>query len=223
DVFPVATRLRVDDFQGAPERILHDGLLPLRARERLVELELEPGETLVVDTRVAEHGGADPLLRIVAPLLVVEPEALDVLVLERLREAGVGLALDVDEATRPVGQQWIDLVRVETQGLLDSQRRRTRILNLARVRVDRRRPGADRQLHPEAVVDRPPVRRNVDRLTVLARRHVPESLRAHRLQPSGAKKRNREDGREDGDQKANAPVRNPRAHRLAPAVLELEV
>ncbi len=212
DVLAVAARLRVDDLECPPEGILDDGLLALGSRERLVELELEACETLVVDAGIAEHRGPDPLLRVVATLLVVEAEPLDVLVLERLREPRIRLPLDIDEAARAVGEDRVHLVRAQAEGLLDGHGRRPRILDLPRIRVDRRRARANRELHAEPVVDRPAVRRHVDGLAMLVRRQVAECLRAHCLQPPGPQERDGEDGREEGDQEANAPVRNPRGH-----------
>ena len=65
----------VDHVDRVPERVDHPGLAAGLSRERLVELQLEPREALVVDARVAEDVRRDRALRIEAPLLGIEAEA----------------------------------------------------------------------------------------------------------------------------------------------------
>src|SRR6202011_1190158 len=55
----------------AAERVADDDLLAGPAAQRIVELELESRETLVVDARITEHLRRDRLLRIRAPLFAV--------------------------------------------------------------------------------------------------------------------------------------------------------
>ena len=83
--------------------------------------------------------GADALLRVLPVLLGVEAEAGDVPVLQRLGEAWIRLPLHIDEPAGTVGEQRIDLVRLEAQRLLDGPRGCLRVSNLPRVRIDRRR------------------------------------------------------------------------------------
>src|SRR4029078_3714407 len=122
-----------------------------------------------------------------------------------------------------VREQWIHLVRIDTEALLDPERGGTRGTDLTRVCIDGRRTRADRKLDDEAGVDRAAVRRHLDRLAVLIRREVSEGLGAHGLEPTGAKQRDRDPGGEESDEEANAPIRDPRGHCLWSAVPELEV
>jgi hypothetical protein len=103
----------VQDIERAAERVADDGLAPWAPGKCPVQRQLEPGQALVVDTRVPEDMSADRPLRIHAPLLRVEPETLDRLSLQRVGTLRVGLARHVDEATRLVGQRAVELVRVE--------------------------------------------------------------------------------------------------------------
>ena len=74
------------DRDRPADRIAHDRLAARRAGELRVELELEPGEALVVDAGVAEHLRRERTLRIRAALLAVEVEARELLPCERARE-----------------------------------------------------------------------------------------------------------------------------------------
>src|SRR5205814_4596877 len=86
------------------ERVAHERLVAGSSRERLVERELEAGKSVVVDTRVAEDLRRDRVLRVEATLLGIETQTGDVPRLELRGSRRVGLALDVDEAVRPVGR-----------------------------------------------------------------------------------------------------------------------
>src|SRR5206468_2603555 len=148
DVLARCARLRVDDLERAPERVLDDRLLAARPGQRLVELELETGQALVVHARIAEHGRPHALLRILPVLLRIEAEPGNVLVLEGLCQTRVRLALHIDEPARAVGEKWVNLVRVEPEGLLDGDGGGARVFDLLRVGVDRGSPLADGELGP---------------------------------------------------------------------------
>ena len=104
DVAAVHRLLLVDHVERVAERIADDGLRSVAAPELLVERQLEARESLVVETRVADHLGRDVPERVVAPFLGIGADAEDLLLGEPLREGRVCLAGEVDEAERPVGQ-----------------------------------------------------------------------------------------------------------------------
>src|SRR5439155_16441973 len=89
----------------------------------------------------------------------------------------------------------------------------TRVANEARIRVDRRRLLADRQLDTAAVVDRPARGRDRDLFAVLARGEPPERAGAHALEPGGPEERDREREAEDREEQPDPPVRDPCAQR----------
>ena len=68
-------RLRGDDIECPPERILHDRLAPRMPCEHGIERLLETLKPVVVRAREPEHLGGDPVLRVGAKLLRVEAEA----------------------------------------------------------------------------------------------------------------------------------------------------
>ena len=135
----------------------------------MVEPELEPCEAVVVRARVADDLRRDLVERIDALLLVREAEAEDARLLQDRRALGVGLALDVDEAVRAVGQLGEHLIGVDPEDVRDELCRRLRVSDQLRIREDRRRLAADRELDAGAVEDRPPRRGLDDRRLVLAR------------------------------------------------------
>ena len=81
---------------------------PARRASVLVELELEAREAAVVDAGVAEHLRGDRALRVGAPLLADRSRSPGRLPLQRGGLRRVGLARDVDEALRPVGEQRVE-------------------------------------------------------------------------------------------------------------------
>src|SRR5919201_1849343 len=95
----------VDDVDRAPARILDDRLLAVAPRELPVELELEAGEAVVVDTGEAEHLRRDRVLRVRATLFRIEVEADEVSPRERTCLRGIGLAHHVDEAAPAVRER----------------------------------------------------------------------------------------------------------------------
>ena len=133
--------------------------------------------------------------------------------LKTLGPSRIGLALDVDEAVRSVGDLLVDLLRVEFQDTRDHGRGLRRVPDLQRIGVDGDRLLAHRELDARAVVDRPAVRREIDRRAVLARRHPAERLGAYTLQPNRAKQGGAEDDREDGEEQTDPAVREPAAQR----------
>ena len=179
----------------------------------MVERELEPGEAAIVDARVAEHLRRERALRVEAALLRIEAEAGQVLALQNRRPRGVGLALDVDEAQRAVGERGVHLALVEPEDARGGRRLAARVAHLARVGVDRRRLLADRELQAAAVEDRSAGRGNRHVLVVLVGRQLPERARAHALQPGRAEERDPEGDPEDREQQPDAAVGDLRVHR----------
>ena len=108
--------LRLDDIEGAAERILHDRLATRLACKSALERSLEALQPLVVEARVAEDLRRDGALRVVAKLLRVEPEPGVAELLELLGLARIGLPRDVDEPARAVGQRRIQLGGVRARG-----------------------------------------------------------------------------------------------------------
>ena len=200
DVAAVARRRRDDRVEDVAERIADERFPTASPCKRLVQRELQAGKAVVVDPRIAEHLRRDRMLGIEPPLFGIEPEPRDVEPLQLRRARRVGLALDVDEPVRAVGQRFIDALRIEPQDAGDDGRDLGRVPDLQRVRIDRHRLLADRELDAGAVIDRAPVGRDCDGLAMLAGRHPPEGLRAHALEPDGAEKHAPEDDREDGEE-----------------------
>ena len=83
-------------------RIANDRLRPGSAGEVPVEAELEAGEAVVVDARVAEDLGGHGVLRVGPALLGIEAEAGYLLRLQNGRLCRVGLPRDVDKAAGAV-------------------------------------------------------------------------------------------------------------------------
>ena len=213
DVRPVALRLRLNRVDRLAGGVLDDPLAARPPGERLVARELEPREPVVVDARVAEHLRRQSALRIEAPFLRIEAEPRQVPQLQLRGQSRVGLARDVHEAVRPVGELRRDLARIEVHHLRDDRGLTTRIANQPRIRVDRRRLLADCQLDPAPVVDRPARGRDRDFLAVLARGEPSERAGAHALEPGGPEERDREREAEDREEQPDPPVRDPRAQR----------
>jgi hypothetical protein len=126
---------------------------------------------VVVDARVAEDLRGDPVLRVEAALLRIEPESRDVQALEALGASGIRLPLDVDEPMRPVGELLVDLFRRQPQDTRNHRGRLRRVLNLQWIGIDGDRLLADSELDAGAVEDRAAVGCKVDRRAVLARGH----------------------------------------------------
>jgi hypothetical protein len=211
----VAHRLRLEHVQGPAERVADDRLLAGRARKLLVELELDAGQSSVVEAGIAEHLRGDGLLRIDAALLGVEAQPDDLLRLEGLGLLPIGLPSHVDEAARTIAEQGQKFIRIESERPPHCECDRGGVLDLLRVRVDRRRPLADGELDARAVVDRPPARRERQGLSVLVRGDAIERRGTHGLEPARARQRDGEDEREEHDEQPDAPVGEPPAHGLS--------
>jgi hypothetical protein len=180
----------------------------------VIELELEPGETVVVHARVPEHLRRDRALRVVPPLLGVEAEAADLALRERGRPRRIGLSREVDEAVRAVAELLEHVRGPQAQDPCDDRRDGLWLLDLERVGVDRRRLLTDRELHAGAVVDRPAGGGHGDDLAVLLGRQLPERRRADALEPERTAERGSEEEREEREEKADPAVRQPPAHRV---------
>jgi hypothetical protein len=215
DVTALDRRGRMDDVERAPEGIADDRLAAGVPGQRAVERQLQPGQPLVVHARIAEHVCGDRPLGIDAPLLRVEAEPFDPLPLERVGSLGVGLPGHVDEAARAVGQRPVQLVRIEPEGSTGRDRRRLRVRDVLRVRVHRRRPAADRELHAVAVDHRAAGRRHGDRRVMLALREAVEPLRVHGLEPDRSAEGASEGEGEEDEEEPDPPVRKAPAHRFA--------
>src|SRR5690348_12756081 len=104
------------------ERIANERLAAGLSGERPVERELEAREPMVVDARVAEHLRGNRVLRVEPRFLRIETEAGDVKALKPRHPRRISLALDIDEAVRPVGDPLVDLFRVQPQDACDDRR-----------------------------------------------------------------------------------------------------
>ena len=204
---PSLRRGRVQDVDRLARRVADHGLAARLAGERVLEPELEAREPVVVRPRVADDLRRDLVERVDALLLVREAEAEDARLLQDRGARGVGLALDVDESVRPVGELGQHLVRVQPEGARDDVRGRLRVADQLRVCEDRRRLPADRELDARAVEDRPPTRGLDDRRLVLAGCEPLVAARAHSLEPRGAREHGQEREGEDGEDEPDPPVR----------------
>ena len=204
--------LRLDDVESAAERILDDRLTARLARECPLERPLQPFETLVVEAGEAEDLGRDRSLRVEAELLRIEPETGVAELLELLGLARIRLPLDVHEASRAVGQRRIENRRIGPEDLSDGQREVARIVDLPRIRVDRRRPASDREGLAVAVDYRPAAGRHDDRLAMLAKCHRRVLRPLDHLEPDGAAERGREKDQECGREEADPAVRRGELH-----------
>ena len=214
DVAAVPLGDGLDDVDGASVRILDHRLLPAAAGEEPVERQLEPREAAVVHSRVAQQRCAYATLRVDAALLRIEVHAGEMHALEPRGCLRISLALDVDEALRPVADLPVDVVRIEAELAAGGARDRLGLGHLARVDVDGRRLLADRELKAAAVEDRPAMGREVDRLLLLSRRKLLQRLRAHALQPDGAREDECEDEGEGEEEDPDPPVRSARHCRI---------
>ena len=205
--------LRLDDIEGAAERILHDRLATRLACKSALERSLEPLQPLVVEARVAEDLRRDGALRVVAKLLRVEPETGVAELLELLGLARIRLPRDVDEAVRAVGQRRIQLGGVRAQEPARREREVACVVDLARVRVDRRREPADRERLAVAVDDRAACRRHDHGLAVLADRHGRVLGPLHHLEPDRPCERGGEKDEEGRGEEADPPIRRAGLHR----------
>jgi hypothetical protein len=133
----------------------------------------------------------------------------------------ISLALDVDEALRPIADLPVDVVRIEAELTAGGARDRLGLGHFVRVDVDGGRLLADRELKAAAVEDRPAMCGEVDRLLLLSRCKLLQRLRAHALQPDGAREDEREDEGEGEEEDPDPPVRSAR-HCRDPRI-ELDV
>src|SRR5439155_24781241 len=99
----------------AAERILDHRLVPGPAREGTVALELDAGQASVVDARVADHLCPYRPERVEAPLLGIEAETREALLLQRRRLGRIRLPRHVDEPLRTVGELRVERVRVDSE------------------------------------------------------------------------------------------------------------
>ena len=167
---PVDSRARMHHVEHVTECVDRPRLAALATGERLVELQLESRKAAVVEACVAEDVRRDRALRIETPFLGIEAEPGKVELLEAIRLGGIGLARDVDEARFPIRQLIEKRVRVDAEDAPGGGGDRTRIADLPRVGIDRRRLLADRELHSRPVEDRPARRGQDDDRAVLLRR-----------------------------------------------------
>jgi hypothetical protein len=148
-------------------------------------------------------------LRVDPRLLGIEPEPGDVETLQPTRFLGIRLARYVDEPSGSVRQGRIELVRVEPERPAGRDGCGARVPDVPRIGVDGDRGRAQRELEPDAVVDRSAVRGDVDRLAVLTRGEPVQRSGSDGLQPAGSAERDGEDQREDRGEKADPPVSDP--------------
>src|SRR5207244_517568 len=86
--------------------------------------------------------------------------------------------------TRPAGS--LTTVCLQAERAFHGECRRTRVGDLLRIRIDGRRPLAQRQLNAGAVEDRSPPRGHRDHLAMLGATESGERLRPHPLKPRRA-------------------------------------
>ena len=188
DVLPVLDRLDSTTSIVRPNGSRTIVLEPSDAGELLVELQLEAragrGSRCRRSRRSPRRARAAG--RRGAPRVEADPG--DLLGLERLGLLGVGLAGEVDEPARLVGQQRIELPGVEVERLPDGDRRLARVDDLLRIRVDGRGALAEGELHADSIEDRPSPRRHVE--LVSAAGSWPGG-RASAPSPPGARRRAR--------------------------------
>src|SRR5207249_2467020 len=127
--------------------------------------------------------------------------------LQLLGPNGIGLAHEVHEAVRAIGQPAQDVVRIDAERAADGVRGRRRVTDLVRVRVDRRRLAADRELNPGPVVDGAAAARVDDGLVVLVVGQTRVTPGPYSLQPRRAQEQRSEAEREDGEREPDPPVR----------------
>src|SRR5262249_17620216 len=174
---------RADDADHLSERVLNDRLLARVPGEHVVELELEAGEALVVDSCVTEDLRRERALRVGSPFLRVEAQAGQVFAPEARSGVRVGLSLDVDKAARAVLQLAVELVAIDPEVPRRGDGYRARVLHPLRIGVDRRRLLAERERDARAVEDGATRSRERHDLAVLSLRHRAQGLAAHRLHP----------------------------------------
>ena len=213
DIVAVPGRHGLDDVDRAACRVADEALVAHAARQRTVQLQLEPGQTAVVEPRVAEHLGGDPALRVGTALLRAEEQTGDPALLQLLRPLRVGLAGEEDEAARAIGELRVELLGVEAEILRGRERRRPWVDDLARVGEDGGRVPPDRELETRPVEQGAAAGRQGHSRVVLLGGQPRQRPRLHRLQPDCTPEHGRERHREDGEEKADAPVGQARAHR----------
>ena len=179
----LANGARVDHIERPAIRIAYDGLAPrLTRQKRVIEL-LDALEALVVQARETDNLGRNAPLRVDALFLLLEVDALDPTFLELGGERRVGLALEVDEPARGVGELREGDIAVESEISRDEIGHRSRIIDVLRVCEDRRPQLADRKLATPAIEDRASPWRGDDGVPRLAFRARIEGGRFDGLQP----------------------------------------
>ena len=204
----------VADVDHVTARILDQRLMPGPSGELVVEPELEAREALVVDADIPQHLRAHGMLRVPATLVGDEAEPRDPLLREQRGLAGVRLSREVDEPARPVGELRIQRVRIEREHLRDFLRDASRLPDLHRVRINRRRALAERDADAGAVEDRSAARRDDDLLAVLREAEPGERLGPDPLKPGRAQE---EAGETDDQRDEEEP--DPSVDETAHAVL----
>src|SRR5262245_7182514 len=207
DALALPRRPRVEDVDRLPRWVADDSLAPRGSGQRAVETELESCEPVVIGARVPDHLRRDLVEGVDALFLVREAEAEDVRLLQDLGAFGVGLTLDVDESVRPIGELGEHLIRVHPQRSCDDIRGRLRVADQLRVREDRCRLSANRELDARTVEDRPPPCGLDDRRLVLAGGEPLVAARADSLEPRCAREHREERESEDDEDEPDSPVR----------------
>ena len=201
------TKIIICCGSGGVGKTTTSAAVALRAAEagrKVVVLTIDPAR------RLAQALGGGELDNTPRPVSMIDTAAggsLD-------QAVRVGLAREIHESTGRVGQQRVELPRVEVERLADRDRGLPRICHVLRVGRDRRPAKAERELDSVAIEDRPTPRRHRQLLAVLARGEVVKGLRLDRLEPRHARERGDEDDREDSHEEPQAPVRL--AHRPTP-------
>ena len=207
DVLPRVCGLRVEDIDHLPGGIANDSLAARLPRELALELELETGEAMIVRARVADDLRPDLAQRVDALFLGDEAEPREPQLLQLLGPNRIGLAHEVHEAVRAIGQPAQDVVRIDAERAADGVRGRRRVTDLVRVRIDRRRLAADRELNPGPVIDGAAAAGVDDGLVVLVVGQARVAPGPYPLQPRRAQEQRGEAEREDGEREPDPPVR----------------
>ena len=207
DVLALYLRRRADDVDRPAERVTHDRLGTRPAEEAAVVPILQPLEPLVVDTRIADHLRADRVLGVHAPLLRVEAEAGEILLLQLERFRRIGEPLHVDKlGMLLVEEERVERVRAHAEDVVGSQGDRAGVTHLGRVGVDGGGLFADRELESHPVEDRSSARRDRDELAMLRLGPRCELTALNHLEPERPRERPREGEHEDCEEEVDPAI-----------------